>query len=126
MDGGPPQPQQDDCGDAERARSMWRHLPLLVRASSKDSVEYILRRCGGTRATGLRLRRPCYRVYGNVPRDEIQKLFPEEVSIPRLKAMTWNMVDQTRNPAAMSPDTLQTMLKSMFCIRDQLYSAVSA
>ncbi|CAA7396247.1 unnamed protein product [Spirodela intermedia] len=205
MDGGPPQPQQDDCGDAERARSMWRHLPLLVRASSKDSVEYILQALWRTRATGLdsadraivrgmlqlqsdaaldpllvclrMLIRRC--VYGNVPRDEIQKLFPEEVtpeiqrlltlllqkfqrewredahkdqvSIPRLKAMTWNMVDQntesgghvavlnlklqgdaqslskdTEVKVQLTKDTLQTMLKSMFCIRDQLYSAVSA
>lgn len=70
MDGGPPpplaeqpqQPQQpqDNCGDeaggsgdAERAHSMWRHLPLLVRASSKDSVEYILQALWRTRATGL-------------------------------------------------------------------------
>lgn len=33
--------------------SMWGHLPLLVRASSKESVEYILQALWRTRRTGL-------------------------------------------------------------------------
>ncbi|PON72143.1 HCaRG [Trema orientale] len=109
----------------------------------------------------------------NINRDEIQKLFPSEVLpelqrlltlllqkfqrewredaikdqavLPRLKAMTWDMVDQNEeltDPVAvinlklqndtqshskelevkfqLAKDTLETMLKSMYCIRDQL------
>lgn len=32
---------------------MWGHLPLLVRANSKESVEYILQVLWRTRRTGL-------------------------------------------------------------------------
>lgn len=32
---------------------MWKHLPLLVRANSKESVEYILQALWRTRRTGL-------------------------------------------------------------------------
>ncbi|KAA8542126.1 hypothetical protein F0562_023278 [Nyssa sinensis] len=112
-------------------------------------------------------------VYENINKDEIQKLFPNEVlpelqrlltlllqkfqrewredvfkdpvTLPRLKAMTWNMANQDaestdpvavinlklQNDAQSNPgemdvkfqlakDTLETMLKSMYCIRDQL------
>ncbi|XP_010250736.1 PREDICTED: uncharacterized protein LOC104592897 isoform X2 [Nelumbo nucifera] len=111
--------------------------------------------------------------YENVNKDEIQKLFPPEVSpelqrllilllqkfqrewrddalkdqvtIPRLKAMTWNMANQDielTDPVAvinlklqddtqslqgesdvkfqLTKDTLETMLRSMYYIRDQL------
>lgn len=33
--------------------SLWGHLPLLVRANSKESVEYILQALWRTRSTGL-------------------------------------------------------------------------
>ncbi|EHA8590191.1 putative COMM domain-containing protein 9 [Cocos nucifera] len=36
----------------ERHR-LWGHLPLLVRSSSKESVEYILQALWRTRKTGL-------------------------------------------------------------------------
>ncbi|KAI8529205.1 hypothetical protein RHMOL_Rhmol12G0206500 [Rhododendron molle] len=128
--------------------SLWGHLPLLVRANSKESVEYILQALWRTRNTGLdaadrrifrdmlqlpndsdldpllvclrMLMRRC--VYENINKDEIQKLFPNEVlpeyqrlltlllqkfqrewredvqkdqvNLPRLKAMTWNMANQ--------------------------------
>ncbi|KAK4395615.1 hypothetical protein Sango_1715800 [Sesamum angolense] len=179
--------------------SMWGHLPLLVRANSKESVEYILQALWRTRRTGLDaadrqifrdiLQLPndsdldpllvCLRVlirrsvYDNVNRDEIQKLFPAEVLpelqrlltlllqkfqkewrediskdqvvLPRLKSMTWNMANQNverTEPTAvinlklhsdvqpnlgerdvkfqLAKDTMEMMLKSMYCIRDQL------
>ncbi|OVA09522.1 HCaRG [Macleaya cordata] len=179
--------------------SLWGHLPLLVRSNSKESVEYILQALWRTRKTGLdaadrdiiremlqlqnetdldpllvclrMLIRRC--VYENISKDEIQKLFPQEVLpelqrlltillqkfqrewrddalkdqviLPRLKAMTWNMATQNTesvDPVAvinlklqddtqsllgetevkfqLEKDTLQTMLKSMYYIRDQL------
>ncbi|XP_078434939.1 uncharacterized protein LOC144705946 [Wolffia australiana] len=209
MDGRSPPPGQEKDGGGDEgsgdggARSMWRHLQLLVRADSKESVEYILQSLWRTRSTGLdsadraifremlqlqsdsaldplllclrMLIRKC--AIGDVRRDEIQTLFPEEVtpelrrlltlllqrfqsewredagkdkvSIPRLKAVTWNMLDQNGESGGSVPaitlkleaggqalskdsevkiqltqETLQTMLKSMFCIRDQLSSAV--
>ncbi|KAL3655347.1 hypothetical protein CASFOL_001133 [Castilleja foliolosa] len=180
--------------------STWRHLPLLVRASSKESVEYILEALWRTRRTGLDaadrqifrdiLQLPpidsqldpllvCLRVlirrcvYDNVNKDEIQKLFPphvlpelqrlltlllqkfqkewrEDISndqaiFPSLKSMKWNMVNQNveqREPAAvinlklhgdaqtnlderdvkfqLAKDTMEMMLNSMYCIRDEL------
>ncbi|KAI3454997.1 hypothetical protein Pfo_011660 [Paulownia fortunei] len=179
--------------------SMWGHLPLLVRANSKESVEYILQGLWRTRRTGLDaadrqifrdiLQLPndsdldpllvCLRVlirrcvYDNVNKDEIQKLFPAEVLpelqrlltlllqkfqkewrediskdqvvLPRLKSMTWNManqnVEQTEPTAVinlklhsdaqpnlgerdvkfqLAKDTMEMMLKSMYGIRDQL------
>ncbi|KAJ7945710.1 Protein FAR1-RELATED SEQUENCE 3 [Quillaja saponaria] len=128
-------------------QTLWGHLPLLVRSNSKDSVEYILQALWRTRKTGLdsadreiirdmlqlqndsdldpllvclrMLIRRC--VYENISKDEIQKLFPNEVLpelqrlltlllqkfqrewredilknqdiVPRLKAMTWNMAN---------------------------------
>ncbi|KAG1363488.1 hypothetical protein COCNU_11G003150 [Cocos nucifera] len=112
-------------------------------------------------------------VYENITKDEIQKLFPQEVlpelqrlltlllqkfqrewredvlkdqvSLPRLKAMTWNMANQNQDSTEhvaiinlklqgdtqslsgetevkfqLAKDTLATMLKSMYFIRDQL------
>lgn len=179
--------------------TVWGHLPLLVNSNSKESVEYILQALWRTRKTGLdatdrhfiaemlqlpnhsdldpllvclrMLMRKC--VYENISKDEIQKLFPDEVLpelqrlltlllqkfqrewredvlndqviMPRLKAMTWNMANQ--EPEMLDPvavinlklqndaqshsgelevkfqldkDTLETMLKSMYSIRDQL------
>ncbi|XP_073048475.1 uncharacterized protein [Primulina eburnea] len=179
--------------------SMWEHLPLLVRANSKDSVEYILQALWRTRRTGLDaadrqifrdilqlsedsdldpllvclrvLIRKC--VYENVNKDDIQKLFPAEVlpelqrlltillqkfqkewrediskdleTVPRLKAMTWNMANQNvqhSEPVAvinlrlqsdaqpnmgdkhvkfqLAKDSMEMMLKSIYCIKDQL------
>ncbi|KAG6522608.1 uncharacterized protein LOC122053038 [Zingiber officinale] len=111
-------------------------------------------------------------VYENISKEEIQKLFPLEVlpelqrlltlllqkfqrewredvlkdqaSVPRLKAMTWNKVNQSQDSAdnvavinlklqddqsisgerevkfQLAKDTLETMLKSMYFIRDQM------
>ncbi|XP_074580175.1 uncharacterized protein LOC141836567 [Curcuma longa] len=111
-------------------------------------------------------------VYENISKDEIQKLFPPEVlpelqrlltlllqkfqrewredvlkdqaSVPRLKAITWNKVNQSRDSAdniavinlklhddqsisgekevkfQLAKDTMETMLKSMYFIRDQM------
>ncbi|XP_050221164.1 uncharacterized protein LOC126671435 [Mercurialis annua] len=180
--------------------TFWAHLPLLVRANSKESVEYILQALWRTRKTGLdaadrrvisqmlelqndsdldpllvclrMLIRRC--VNDNINKDEIQKLFPDEVlpelqrlltillqkfqkewrddvfkdqvTFPRLKAMTWNMANQdaaeVSEPVAvislklqndapsqsgelevkfqLAKETLETMVKSMTCIRDQL------
>ncbi|CBI15661.3 hypothetical protein VitviT2T_025680 [Vitis vinifera] len=179
--------------------TVWGHLPLLVNSNSKESVEYILQALWRTRKTGLdatdrhfisemlqlpnhsdldpllvclrMLMRKC--VYENISKDEIQKLFPDEVLpelqrlltlllqkfqrewredvlndqviMPRLKAMTWNMANQETemlDPVAvinlklqndaqshsgelevkfqLDKDTLETMLKSMYSIRDQL------
>ncbi|KAL0415690.1 UNVERIFIED_CONTAM: hypothetical protein Slati_3400900 [Sesamum latifolium] len=185
--------------------SMWGHLPLLVRANSKESVEYILQALWRTRRTGLDaadrqifrdiLQLPndsdldpllvCLRVlirrsvYDNVNKDEIQKLFPAEVLpelqrlltlllqkfqkewrediskdqvvLPRLKSMTWNMANQyveRTEPTAvinlklhsdvqpnlgerdvkfqLAKDTMEMMLKSMYCIRDQLSESVNS
>ncbi|XP_038999355.1 COMM domain-containing protein 9-like [Hibiscus syriacus] len=180
-------------------RTLWGHLPLLVRANSKESVEFILQTLWRTRKSGLDaddrrllcemlqlqnesdldplllclrvLIRKC--VYENISKDNIQKVFPEEVlpeiqrlltlllqkfqrewqadihmdkvSLPRLKAMTWNTATQDtemmeplavlnlklQNDAQapqeeldlkfqLAKETLDTMLKSMYCIRDQL------
>lgn len=188
--------------------SLWGHLPLLVRANSKESVEYILEALWRTRNTGLdaadrhiicdmlqlpnesdldpllvclrMLMRRC--VYENINKDEIHKLFPNEVlpelqrlltlmlqkfqkewqedvqkdqpvqvNLPRLKAMTWNMANQDMDltdPVAvinlklqndaqsnagdmdlkfqLAKGTLDTMLRSMSCIRDQLSDDVEA
>ncbi|XP_031475669.1 uncharacterized protein LOC116247612 isoform X2 [Nymphaea colorata] len=184
--------------------SLWSHLPLLVRSNSKDSVEFILQTLWKTRKTGLdpydretirgvlqlsndaeldpllvclrTLIRKC--VHGNCKRDEVQNLFPPEVSpeirrlltillqkfqiewqedarddkvsLPRLKAMSWNMANQndervdhaaiinlklqddTQSVSGevnvnfqITKDTLETMLKSMYYIRDQLSNVVS-
>ncbi|KAJ8510015.1 hypothetical protein OPV22_000449 [Ensete ventricosum] len=118
-------------------------------------------------------------VYENISKDEIQKLFPPEVlpelqrlltlllqkfqrewredvlkdqvSLPRLKAMTCNVVNQNQDPLEhvavmnlklqgdtqsssgetqvkfqLARDTLQTMLKSMYFIRDQMSSGDAA
>ncbi|XP_064962993.1 uncharacterized protein LOC135634861 [Musa acuminata AAA Group] len=114
-------------------------------------------------------------VYENISKDEIQKLFPPEVlpelqrlltlllqkfqrewredvlkdqvSLPRLKAMTCNVVNQNQDSVEhvavmnlklqgdtqsssgetqvkfqLARDTLETMLKSMYFIRDQMSS----
>ncbi|XP_042497201.1 COMM domain-containing protein 9-like [Macadamia integrifolia] len=179
--------------------SLWSHLPLLVRSNSKESVEYVLQTLWRTRKTGLdaadrdiiremlqlendtdldpllvclrMLIRKC--VYENVSKDEIQKLFPDEVVpelqrllvlllqkfqrewradalndqviLPRIKAMTWNMANQnaeSTDPVAvislklqddthslsgesevkfqLAKDALDTMLRSMYYIRDQM------
>ncbi|KAK9117544.1 hypothetical protein Sjap_016491 [Stephania japonica] len=184
--------------------SLWGHLPLLLKSNSKESVEYILQALWRTRNTGLDaadrhtirellklqndsdldpllvclriLMRRC--VYENVGKDEIQKLFPQEVlpelqrlltlllqkfqrewqddafkdmvPLPRLKEMTWRMVDQQKDstdPAVvinlklqnnaqtpggerevnfqLAKDTLETMQRYMYQIRDQLSDAVS-
>ncbi|GAB4860447.1 hypothetical protein Ancab_035607 [Ancistrocladus abbreviatus] len=185
----------------EPTYTLWGHLPLLVRANSKESVEYILQVLWKTRNTGLDatdraairemlhldndsdldpllvclriLMRRC--VYENINKDDIQKLFPGEVApefqrllivllqkfqrewqqdvfkdnvtVPRLKAMTWNMVNsemekESTDPMAvislklqndelsqsgetevkfqLAKDSLQAMLRSMYCIKDQL------
>ncbi|KAE8705204.1 putative Exocyst complex component [Hibiscus syriacus] len=118
-------------------------------------------------------------VYENISKDDIQKVFPEEVlpelqrlltlllqkfqrewqadihmdkvSLPFLKAMTWNTATQEtemmeplavinlklQNDAQapqeeldlkfqLAKGTLDTMLKSMYCIRDQLSNLVGA
>nr|POF02961.1 isoform 2 of protein far1-related sequence 3 [Quercus suber] len=129
-------------------RSLWGHLPLLMRSNSKESVEYILQDLWRTRKTGLEpadrhivrdmlqlendsdldpllvcLRMLIRRfVYENICKDDIHKLFPTEVlpelqrlltlllqkfqrewrddllkdqvTLPRLKAMTWDMANQ--------------------------------
>ncbi|KAK7809567.1 hypothetical protein CFP56_018376, partial [Quercus suber] len=139
-------------------RSLWGHLPLLMRSNSKESVEYILQALWRTRKTGLdaadrdivrdmlQLENDsdldpllvCLRmlirrfVYENVSKDDIHKLFPTEVlpelqrlltlllqkfqrewrddllkdqvTLPRLKAMTWDMANQDAesiNPVAV-------------------------
>ncbi|BAT06391.1 uncharacterized protein [Oryza sativa Japonica Group] len=99
---------------AAAAAALWghKHLPLLARASSKESVEYILQALWRTRRTGLDaadravvrdmlhlasdadldpllvclrvLIRRC--VHGNIGKDEVAKLFPEEVS-PELQRL---------------------------------------
>lgn len=97
---------------AEQIHSLWGHLPLLVRANSKESVEYILQALWRTRRTGLDaadrqifreiLQLPndsdidpllvCLRVlirrcvYENVSKDEMHKLFPAEV-LPELQRL---------------------------------------
>ncbi|KAK9272510.1 hypothetical protein L1049_002883 [Liquidambar formosana] len=183
--------------------TLWGHLPLLVRSTSKESIEYLLQALWRTRKTGLdaadrdiirdmlqlqnetdldpllvclrMLIRKC--VYENINKDDIQKLFPNEVlpelqrlltlllqkfqrewreevlkdqaTFPRLKAMTWNMAEQdaeSTDPVAvinlklqndsqsqsgesevkfqLAKDSLDTMLSSMYCIRDQLSNMV--
>ncbi|XP_030542367.1 uncharacterized protein LOC115749616 isoform X2 [Rhodamnia argentea] len=92
--------------------AFWDHLPLLVRANSKDSVEYILQALWRTRTTGLdtadrgiirdklqlqndaeldpllvclrMLIRKC--VYENTNKEDIHKLFPSEV-LPELQRL---------------------------------------
>ncbi|OIT35175.1 PREDICTED: uncharacterized protein LOC109243714 [Nicotiana attenuata] len=92
--------------------SVWKHLALLGRANSKESIEYILEALWRTRKTGLdaadrqifreMLQLPndsdldpllvCLRilirkcVYENSKKDEIQKLFPAEVQ-PELQRL---------------------------------------
>lgn len=185
--------------------ALWDHLPALVRAKSKESVEHILQSLWRTRKTGLDppekayiqelLQLPtennldpllvCLRilirrcVYENFNKDEIQKLFPPEVphelqrllvlllmkfqrewredavkdqvSLPRLKAMTWSMENQSTTPAnrmavinlrlqettqsssgetdvkfQITKDTLEAMLRSMYYIREQLSNVGAA
>ncbi|KAI7740399.1 hypothetical protein M8C21_017157 [Ambrosia artemisiifolia] len=92
--------------------SLWGNLPLLVRANSKESVEYILQTLWKTRKVGLdsadrdairdllqlqndadldpllvclrMLIRKC--VYENTNKDDIQKLFPAEV-LPEIQRL---------------------------------------
>ncbi|MFS7971532.1 putative COMM domain-containing protein [Helianthus anomalus] len=92
--------------------SLWGNLPLLVRANSKESVEYILQTLWKTRKAGLdsadrdvirdllqlhndadldpllvclrMLIRKC--VCENANKDEIQKLFPAEV-LPEIQRL---------------------------------------
>ena len=96
------------------AAALWghEHLPLLARARSKDSVEYILQALWRTRRTGLDaadraivrdilqlpsdseldpllvclriLTRRC--VHDNIAKEEIPKLFPKEV-LPELQRL---------------------------------------
>ncbi|CDP19729.1 unnamed protein product [Coffea canephora] len=96
----------------DRNHGLWRHLPVLVRANSKESVEYILQALWRTRKTGLDdadrqifrqmlqlqndaeldsllvclriLIRRC--VYETVNKDDIQNLFPAEV-LPELQRL---------------------------------------
>ncbi|KAL6584464.1 hypothetical protein OROMI_003753 [Orobanche minor] len=75
---------------------MWDHLPLLVRASSKESVEYILEALWRTRRTGLDAAdRQIFREILQLPPNdsdldptinEIQKLFPAQV-LPELQRL---------------------------------------
>ncbi|GAB2221351.1 hypothetical protein Droror1_Dr00012526 [Drosera rotundifolia] len=185
----------------ESKHALWCHLPLLVRANSKESVEYIFQALWRTRNTGLSasdrasivemlqlendsdldpllvclrmLIRRCF--YGNINKDDIQKLFPDEVlpqlqrlltlllqkfqrewrldlsenkvTVPNLKAVTWNMASseieadnsdpvavinlklQNAAPAQstetevkfqLAKDSMDTMLSSMYSVRDQL------
>ncbi|GAB2269695.1 hypothetical protein Dimus_004617 [Dionaea muscipula] len=189
---------------------LWGHLPLLVRANSKESIEFIFQALWRTRNTGLdasdrkvikemlqldndsdidpllvclrMLIRRC--VYGNINKDDIQKLFPSEVlpelqrlltlllqkfqrawrqdvfidkvtAVPHLRSMTWNMASsetdaeessdhpvpvvnlKLQNAAApaqstetqvkfrLSKDSLETLLSSMSCVRDQLSEMAS-
>ncbi|KAK7411028.1 hypothetical protein VNO78_02364 [Psophocarpus tetragonolobus] len=134
-------------------QTIWGHLPVLVRANSKESIEYILEALWRSRKTGLgttdrciiqemlqlqnesdldpllvclrMLIRRC--VYENTSKEDIPKLFPNEVQpelqklltlllhkfqrqwqedvmkdqniVPRLKAMTWNMANQDKESA---------------------------
>ncbi|KAJ1396218.1 COMM domain [Sesbania bispinosa] len=92
--------------------TVWGHLPALVRANSKESIEYILQALWRTRKTGLHstdrriiqdmlqlendsdldpllvclrmLIRRC--VYENTCKDDIPKLFPSEV-LPELQKL---------------------------------------
>ncbi|XVF49637.1 hypothetical protein PTKIN_Ptkin04bG0029100 [Pterospermum kingtungense] len=123
-------------------RTLWGHLPLLVRSNSKESVEYILQSLWRTRKTGLDAddRRVICEMLQLQNDSDL-----DPVSLPRLKAMTWNMATQdteVTDPVAvinlklqndkqapqgevdlkfqLSKETLDTMVKSMYCIRDQL------
>ncbi|KAG8087852.1 hypothetical protein GUJ93_ZPchr0010g7547 [Zizania palustris] len=100
----------------EEAAALWghKHLPLLARAQSKDSLEYILQALWRTRRTGLDaadravvrdiLQLPsdadldpllvCLRVlirrcvHENIGKDEVPKLFPDEVSLELQRLLT--------------------------------------
>ncbi|XP_022632976.1 uncharacterized protein LOC106752749 isoform X2 [Vigna radiata var. radiata] len=134
-------------------QTIWGHLPVLMRANSKESIEYILQALWRTRKSGLgtsdrciiqdmlqlhnesdldpllvclrMLIRRC--VYENTSKEDIPKLFPDEVLpelqklltlllqkfqrvwqedvmkdqniVPRLKAMTWNMANLEKGSA---------------------------
>ncbi|KAG5031926.1 hypothetical protein AAZX31_06G162800 [Glycine max] len=93
-------------------QTIWGHLPVLVRANSKESIEYILQALWRTRKTGLgttdrciiqemlqlqnesdldpllvclrMLIRRC--VYENTSKEDIPKLFPSEV-LPELQKL---------------------------------------
>ncbi|KAJ4778928.1 COMM domain-containing protein 9 [Rhynchospora pubera] len=109
-------PSSSSSTRGRQRQQLWghQHLPLLVGASSKDSVEYILQALWRTRNTGLdsadrsifrdilhlpsdsdldpllvclrMLIRRC--VYENTTKEEIQKLFPEDVSPELQKLLT--------------------------------------
>ncbi|XP_061371803.1 uncharacterized protein LOC133314348 [Gastrolobium bilobum] len=92
--------------------SLWGHLPVLLRANSKESIEYVLEALWRTRKTGLHsserriiqdmlqlqndsdldpllvclrmLIRKC--VYEDTCKDDIPKLFPSEV-LPELQKL---------------------------------------
>ncbi|KAL9261590.1 hypothetical protein AKJ16_DCAP05934 [Drosera capensis] len=190
----------------ESKHALWCHLPLLVRANSKESVEYIFQALWRTRNTGLSVADRasivemlqlddsdldpllvclrmliCRCVYGNINKGDIQKSFPDEVlpqlqrlltlllkkfqrewrqdvskdkvTVPNLKAVTWNMASseteadnsdpvavinlklQNAAPAQstetevkfqLAKDSVDTMLSSMYSIRDQLSDMVSS
>ncbi|CAI9111379.1 OLC1v1011596C1 [Oldenlandia corymbosa var. corymbosa] len=97
---------------AGQIHGLWVHLPLLVRANSKDSVEYILQALWRTRKTGLDAAdRQIFRqmlqlendseldpllvclriiirrcVYEGFDKEDIHKLFPSEV-LPELQRL---------------------------------------
>ncbi|RDX87703.1 Protein FAR1-RELATED SEQUENCE 3 [Mucuna pruriens] len=93
-------------------QTLWGHLPVLVRANSKESIEYILQSLWRTRKSGLHSTERCIIqdmlqlqnesdldpllvclrmlirrcVYENTSKEDIPKLFPSEV-LPELQKL---------------------------------------
>ncbi|XP_050880602.1 uncharacterized protein LOC127084233 isoform X2 [Lathyrus oleraceus] len=100
-------------------QALWGHLPLLLRANSKDSIEFILQALWRTRKTGLQSSDRCIiqdmlqlendsdldpllvclrmlirrYVYENTCKDDIPKLFPGEV-LPELQKLLTLMLQK--------------------------------
>ncbi|KAL4584786.1 hypothetical protein LXL04_009396 [Taraxacum kok-saghyz] len=115
--------------------SIWGDLPLLVRANSKESVEFILQTLWRTRKSGLDstdrdvIRKMlqlendadldpllvCLRilirrfVYENSNKDEIQKLFPAEV-LPEIQRLLTLLLQKFHNE--WREDILKDQLQS--------------
>ncbi|CAK8566258.1 unnamed protein product [Lathyrus sativus] len=100
-------------------QTLWGHLPVLLRANSKDSIEFILQTLWRTRKTGLQSSDRCIiqdilqlendsdldpllvclrmlirrYIYENTYKDDIPKLFPGEV-LPELRKLLTLMLQK--------------------------------
>ncbi|KAG4392682.1 hypothetical protein AAZX31_04G178000 [Glycine max] len=122
-------------------QTIWGHLPVLVRANSKESIEYILQALWRTRKTGLGTTERCIIqemlqlqnesdldpllvclrmlirrcVYENTSKEDIPKLFPSEVlpELQKLLMLLLHKFQQEWQEDVMKDQTIVPQLKTM-------------